>query len=318
MDLSVKYEPFDRPFRTADATWLGITEHDLRISKRIATIFRGIRSSSIPTPVVWPVPLWADEHWRTLRIRLAAAQLLDPRFVGSFTTAAALYGLPLPNRLVDRTREEPTIHIATSDQNRRLRHPGIVLHRHAELGRRTWLEMDLLEPEDLFLDLAQTLTVDELVALGDALVGGWHGPPLCSPADLADHVARQHLLRSRGTIASALGLIREGVDSPQETWLRLWAVKRCLPEPIVHPRVPCPRIGRVVEPDLGYPGNRLALEYEGDHHRSSVDQWTRDLARDEALRAEGWTVLRVTRRTDMAELEAKIRLILGLPPRQPS
>lgn len=123
--------------------------------------------------------------------------------------------------------------------------------------------------------------------------------------------ARRHrptsLPASKGDDAGGVRLIRETVDSPQETGLRLWALRRGLPEPEVHPQVFCPLLGRVVEPDLGYRRARLALEYEGGHHFESKEQWTRDINRDEGLHAAGWTVLRVTSRTDRRQLEAKIR-----------
>jgi very-short-patch-repair endonuclease len=50
------------------------------------------------------------------------------------------------------------------------------------------------------------------------------------------------------------------------------------------------RIGRV---DLAYPQWRIAIEYEGDHHREKT-QFRRDVARLNALRAAGWLVLRFT------------------------
>jgi very-short-patch-repair endonuclease len=45
--------------------------------------------------------------------------------------------------------------------------------------------------------------------------------------------------------------------------------------------------------DLAYPQWRIALEYEGDHHRERA-QFRRDIARLNALRQAGWVVLRFT------------------------
>ena len=45
--------------------------------------------------------------------------------------------------------------------------------------------------------------------------------------------------------------------------------------------------------DLAYPQWRIALEYEGDHHRER-EQFRRDVTRLNALRAAGWIVLRFT------------------------
>lgn len=53
---------------------------------------------------------------------------------------------------------------------------------------------------------------------------------------------------------------------------------------------------------MGYPSIRLAIEYEGDHHRSSPTQFAEDNRRISALQAEGWTVIRVSKDSDMAEI----------------
>jgi len=45
--------------------------------------------------------------------------------------------------------------------------------------------------------------------------------------------------------------------------------------------------------DLAYPQWRIAIEYEGDHHRERTT-FRRDVARYNALRAAGWLVLRFT------------------------
>jgi very-short-patch-repair endonuclease len=45
--------------------------------------------------------------------------------------------------------------------------------------------------------------------------------------------------------------------------------------------------------DLAYPVWRIAIEYEGDHHRGRAT-FRRDVARLNALREAGWLVLRFT------------------------
>lgn len=49
----------------------------------------------------------------------------------------------------------------------------------------------------------------------------------------------------------------------------------------------------VARVDLSYRREKVAIEYEGDHHRDK-DQWRRDLARRRRLEALGWTYLSVT------------------------
>ncbi|UVI35610.1 hypothetical protein [Brevibacterium spongiae] len=148
--------------------------------------------------------------------------------------------------------------------------------------------------------------------IGDAAIGDWKSPPQFALETLAKHISETKHLRDRSKLETAVGLIREDVDSPMETDLRLWALSRKLPEPAVHPAVYCPTIDRTLHPDLGYPKERLALEYEGDQHRISEDQWAADIDRVNALRAAGWTVIRVTKSTNRHQLERDIRKHLDL------
>jgi very-short-patch-repair endonuclease len=82
-------------------------------------------------------------------------------------------------------------------------------------------------------------------------------------------------------------------ESPMESRLRLLLHDAGLPQGRPQFEIRNVRgllIGRV---DLGWPAARLAVEYEGDHHRER-DQFRRDIDRVNALRMAGWTVLRLT------------------------
>ena len=46
--------------------------------------------------------------------------------------------------------------------------------------------------------------------------------------------------------------------------------------------------------DMGWEETEVALEYEGDHHRTNRRQFSRDIARYEALPDLGWIAIRVT------------------------
>ena len=46
--------------------------------------------------------------------------------------------------------------------------------------------------------------------------------------------------------------------------------------------------------DLGWEDVKIALEYEGDHHRIDRRQLRRDIERYEALDTMGWIAIRVT------------------------
>jgi hypothetical protein len=92
---------------------------------------------------------------------------------------------------------------------------------------------------------------------------------------------------------AAVKLVRERVDSPRETWLRLCLVLAGLPEPecnliIGNDHGP---MGRV---DLVYLAFRLIIEYEGDQHRTDRNQWNHDIDRHEDFTRDHWTLIRVT------------------------
>lgn len=80
-------------------------------------------------------------------------------------------------------------------------------------------------------------------------------------------------------------------ESPMESRVRLFLVLAGLPRPVAQYEVRdrdghlCARL------DLAYPEIRLGIEYDGAFHR---DQWPADIARQNALLAQGWHLLRFT------------------------
>ena len=87
--------------------------------------------------------------------------------------------------------------------------------------------------------------------------------------------------------------MRERVDSPQETRLRLALLLAGLPEPETNPVVLARGrpVGRV---DLLVRACRTVVEYEGDQHRTDRRQWNRDVWRQEQLVGDGYHLVRVT------------------------
>jgi hypothetical protein len=92
-------------------------------------------------------------------------------------------------------------------------------------------------------------------------------------------------------VRRAVDLIRDQVDSPRETRLRMCLLLAGLPEPTANPAIGKEGSGCR---DLVYRDYKLILEYEGDHHRVDRSQWIRDLRRHEGAAIEGWFVLRIT------------------------
>ncbi|MGW4498431.1 DUF559 domain-containing protein [Micromonospora sp. NPDC004336] len=94
-------------------------------------------------------------------------------------------------------------------------------------------------------------------------------------------------------LREVLALANPLAESPMETRLRLLLLDAGLPPAIAQHDVRDPSgrfVGRV---DLAWPALRVAVEYDGDHHRERA-HFRQDVARLNALRAAGWVVLRFT------------------------
>jgi hypothetical protein len=141
---------------------------------------------------------------------------------------------------------------------------------------------------EAFRASAAAVDLVELVAAGDHLVRTGR----CRPEELC---AAAEGWSGRGSVAArrAALLVRDRVDSPPETELRLCLVLAGLPEPECNVLLggPAEPIGRF---DLVLRALRVALEYEGDQHRTDLAQWNADILRHEQLAGEGWRLVRVT------------------------
>ncbi|SMX77810.1 Protein of unknown function (DUF559) [Brevibacterium antiquum] len=283
------------PFTRHEASARGISPYRLRTDSRYVQLTRGIWIDTQPeTSVI--APLWADHQWLRKQMHVKAMLKLDDEVAGCNLTAARLYGLPLPAHLNERS-----VHVVTPALNASMTRPGVALHRYKELRTSSFFDLPLISVPQLFVELAPILNVAELTTLGEAAIGPWHGEALTSLSSLRREVTDRDRIHDRKTTESALEMMREGVDSPRETWLRLWLINHGFPEPVIHPAIRCSVVPGVLHPDLGYPEKKVAIEYEGDHHRSSDAQFAADNRRLEALNAAGWTVLRVSKKTNMMQ-----------------
>lgn len=197
-------------------------------------------------------------------------------------TAARLYGMPVPHDL--------HAHVAVSAPEQRRRRSGIRSHVAAP-GTQVVLFRGVraTAPVDVFVQLAETLPLVELVVQGDYLVAHqW-----CTPQQLVDACATSREDHAGRALAAAR-YVRSGVDSPMETRLRMLLVLAGLPEPVVNHLVLWPD-GRVRRRfDLCYPRLRLIVEYDGRQHADDAAQHDHDLLRREELDEQGWRMVVVT------------------------
>ena len=91
-----------------------------------------------------------------------------------------------------------------------------------------------------------------------------------------------------------LTLVDAGAESPRETWLRLLLIEAGYPRP----QTQIPVYGEygelVAVLDMGWEDVKIAVEYEGDQHRTDRRQFNKDIERFEALPELGWIIVRVT------------------------
>ncbi|WP_214368157.1 hypothetical protein [Pseudonocardia sp. H11422] len=136
-------------------------------------------------------------------------------------------------------------------------------------------------------DLARRLDVVEAVVAVDALArrGGF------APADLLVRRAEEPGARGCRRLDGVTALADARAESPMETRLRLLLVLAGLPLPMVQYRLLDEHGFDVARFDLAYPDALLAIEYDGDGHRtralSNDDRW-----RDTTTGDHGWHTMR--------------------------
>lgn len=257
---SIAFDP-TRPFARASAAAQGNTK-DLRTPAYIRLLHGIYVSASVEvTPAL-----------------LAEAVLLPfgQSAWASHATAARVLGLPIPAL--------PGEHVTVVERRRRRSRMDVTCH----LARKGWVNevsgVRVSAPQQVFVELATQLTLVELVIVGDHVVR----------KGLVDlETLRKFCADASGpgaTLArTAVGYVRNGVDSPMETRLRLLVVLAGLPEPEVNLLV-----GDEVERrkyDLSYRRSKTILEYDGRQHVERVEQWEADLERREGIDDDQWRIL---------------------------
>jgi hypothetical protein len=208
----------------------------------------------------------------------------------SHLTAAILLGLWLPARY----RGSRELHLSKPKTLPPVRREGVVGHTVLVFADELtlWAGIRMSTPARTWLDLARILPLADLVAVGDQLVR-WPRPgledrtqPWATLPQLTAMLTRHPKLKGIVKARQALELVRTGSDSAPETFLRLALTAAGLPEPELQLRIvpgdPCSPAA-----DLGYRRQRLAIQYDGGHHRTR-EQQSRDNRRDESFNAAGW------------------------------
>lgn len=281
--------PLPVVFTTAQGRSAGLSLGDIR-SRRFTSMGRGLH-----------FPAYAEP---SLRDRCAAVLSAVPvGSVISHQTAAQLRGLPVVGGRSD------DIHVTVRPTARAPRRAGVTAHYRSLSEHEVTVaqRIGITSAEISYLDHAQTCTLEQLVALGDALLR-------CRCTALGRlETATAGAPRQRGVrlARTALPLLDGRAESVPESLVRVRIIRAGLPVPVPQFRL-LDAAGRfVARLDLAYPERRIAIEYDGRHHAERT-QFGIDVRRHRALAAEGWLILRVAAVDLVDGSAAFLRQLAGL------
>lgn len=254
-----------QPFTRAAALKAEISAKALR-GPRFRQVLHGVyvASSVAPTP--------------ELRVR-AALLPFDPTAWASHASAARLHGVPIPTIALE--------HVSVSKRAHRRNRRDIACHLRKEAGEVVMRKgLRVSDYAQMFVELAEILGLVDLVVVGDHLV---RKNKITVKKLLA--FCEASTLPGAGAARRAASYVRERVDSPMETRLRMLIVLAGLPEPMVNITITDDNDIPIRKYDLSYPKQNIAIEYDGRQHVEIIEQWESDLARREAMDDEDWRIL---------------------------
>lgn len=255
------------PFTREEALAAGISDTVLR-GKRLRRLFAGVY---ILATVEMTFVMW-----------LTAAVLAMPRgSVVSHVTALRLYGF-------DVGQERP-FHLSTRSATHS-RRDGITAHQR--LGRIHSRQLDgvpVTGPDRTLVDIATKVSLLELVQAIEFMLHRGH----TTLDALAEYALTRHLDGVR-RVRRVLPLVRERVESPMETLVRLMLLFARLPEPAPNLDIVDQHGDFLARGDLVYAAYLVLVEYDGWHHERDARQRQHDLRRRELLERAGWRVIVVT------------------------
>lgn len=260
-----------QPFTRAQARAAGITDRQLRgpdFQQLLVGIYLSSRVRDLSRPRAQ-----------------AALMVHPPDAVATHFSSARVIGAPVP----DHPLEHVTVGRA---EDRRQRH-GLRCHVMALAASDVKVvgRLRISDPHRLFVEMTPWLSLVDQVVLGDWLVRQAH-VTVASLTGYCSRTSAQHAAAAQQAAAH----VRDRVDSPMETRLRMLLVLAGLPEPSVNLELVLREGTAKVRIDLSYPKVKVAVEYDGRQHVEVVDQWEGDLGRREDLDDGDWRLIVVTSR----------------------
>lgn len=262
----------------------------------------------------------ADRKAEVTRQCADEARRLRRRMLFGMTTSLALQSIPEPRRCdLDTTM----LHTVSSTSARRVRavasnsQPHIWKYVNDNVCIRIAPDVYALSPPHTWAQLSDHIPLDDLVMLGDAILERQRASDASSLYGFLDGMT---YFRGKQHCRRALPLLSPRVMSPMETRARLAAVLHGIPAPETGYAVPNARFasGVGMTLDMAWARFRVAVEYDGDQHRTDKDQWRRDREKREWLQSHGWVVMSITASSladDMSRAEFAFRLARHLTAR---
>jgi len=297
-------------FTIKGAALAGVTRGRIDRHPEVRAPIPGVRIRVRPIPEDEPV--WETRRRTVLQLAQAYRMVMPPHVFFSHTTAVEIYGAglpaPLSARKFDLARPGTSMSgliEASAFAPRRSPRAAVVVAHQVSAGTCSVIEhggFRVSDPASTWAMLADRLTVEELVVLGDSLVrrkrvGGTPlelAPPALTTVD--DLAVAVYAGRRRGAakLRQALPLVRQGASSDLETLQRLAMRADGLPEPELDFDVFTESGMFLGCSEFAFPRHKVAMECEGDQHRTDRAQWNRDIRKYQAYMEAGWLVVRAT------------------------
>ena len=157
-------------------------------------------------------------------------------------------------------------------------------------------------PERTAFDLARRGRVGEAVSRLDALARATH----FKAEDVMRLAQRHPHVRGLRRVERVLDLVDPGAESPRESWLRMLLINAGYRRPATQMPVPGPDGYPRYYLDMGWEDIKVAVEYDGEHHRMDQASYRKDIVRLEYLAAARWVVIRVVKGEQRNRILARV------------
>lgn len=167
--------------------------------------------------------------------------------------------------------------------------------------------MAVTTPTRTAFDLGRRGTPASALARLDALMRATQ----VASDSIAELALRHRHARGLRQLELMLSLADAGSQSPKESWLRWVLVQAGLPRPQTQIPILAEDGFAIAYLDLGWPELMVAVEYDGDHHRTDRYQYVKDIRRREFLERMGWIIITVVAEDRGADIVRRVRSALA-------